>query len=212
MCGFCGGLGRVAAGGITSQFAGVYGMDVRPCGQCHGTGRASPANHHFLPYQRTATAIPDLSAVLPGGWLVEIHGLGRILAVIRFLLSAGDPIQRFDARCEYGGLPEWRARGEWTVCSPGNVLRLSGAQSSPVLLTAGYRWDVTLDELGRGLLRGESISDELTVWTRKLDLTAESELRDDRAAVGADPETDAGREPDPGVHRVDPAFRGSARR
>ena len=211
-CGFCGGLGRVAAGGITSQFAGVLGMDVRPCGRCRGSGLAEPADRQFLPHQRMATVRPDLSTVLPGEWLVEIHGLGRILAVIRFLLTAGDPTRLFDARCEYGGLPEWRARGEWTVLRPGNVLRLAGAQSSPVLLTAGYRWDVTLDALGNGSLRGESISDELTVWSRKLDLTVESELDDDRATTGADPGTDAGRKLDPELRRLDSAVRGPARR
>ena len=206
-CGFCGGLGRVAAGGSTSQFAGVFGMDVRPCGQCRGTGMTDPVAPTILPWQRGSTANPGLSTVLPGEWLVEIHGLGRILAVIRFLLTAGDPTQHFDARCEFGGLPEWRASGEWTVRRPGNILCFAGAQTSPVLLTAGYRWDVTLDALGYGVLRGESISDELTMWSRKLDLSAESELGDDRAATAVDPETDADRELDPGVLRASPAFR-----
>jgi len=180
-CEYCGGLGRVAAGGITSQFAGVFKMDTRPCGRCQGTGRDEPAEQRLVPQQRTAD--PTLSPILPGEWLVEIHGMGRILAVIRFLLTADDEIRQFEASCEYGGLPEWRARGAWTTRQPGNVVRFSGTQTSPFLVGVGYRWSVTLDALNHSLLRGESISDELTVWSRKLDLTTESESRLTRRSV-----------------------------
>lgn len=165
MCGLCGGLGRVAAGGITARFAGMFGAQVRECGLCHGTG-LSCATGRTLPRPRAATPVSDLRATLPGEWLVEIHGSGRILSVMRFLLTRDGAAGRFEARCDFGGPTSWSATGEWTSLEPGDSLWFTGRQSSPYLPAAEYQWGAALQLLGRDVLHGASISNEWTMWSR----------------------------------------------
>ncbi len=174
-CGLCGGFGRVAAGGIAGQLAEVFGAEIHECAPCHGTGRVSADKTGPVPRPRTPLPRADLSATLPGECLVEIHGFGRIRAVMRFLLVHDGTTQRFDARCDFGGVPGWVAKGEWTNPDPGNVIRFAGTQSSPYHLTTAYGWGATLNALRSGVLHGESIADEWTMWSRKLDVTTESE-------------------------------------
>lgn len=168
-CGWCGGLGRVGAGGITGRFADLYGPSadshVRDCGRCQGTGRLGETEPDPPPRQRTASPGLDLPGTLPGAWLVEVHGSGRILVVIRFQLTGTS--RRFEAQCEYGGPLGWEARGEWTTLDPGDAIRLSGTQSTPYLPATGYRWGVTLDRLGRSVLHGASLAGEWTMWSRQ---------------------------------------------
>lgn len=188
-CGLCAGAGLVTAGGIDGQLAGVFGprdgAGTRTCGRCGGTGQVEDAEPVAvsIPTRRTAgagrtashaadraavatLATPDLADVVPGHWLVEVHGYGRILAVMRFTLDRAQTVHRFDARCDYGGPPGWEARGTWTVLPPGQAIWLSGTQSSPYFPPSKYHWGATLDAITNDLLRGESISDEPTIWRR----------------------------------------------
>jgi hypothetical protein len=167
-CEWCGGLGRVGAGGITGRFADLFGPSggstVRDCGRCGGTRRIGEPEPDPLPRQRTASPGLDLPGTLPGAWLVEVHGSGRILVVIRFQLTG---TSRFEARCEYGGPLGWQARGEWTTLDPGDTIRLSGTQSTPYLPATGYRWGVALDRLSPSVLHGASLTGEWTMWSRQ---------------------------------------------
>jgi hypothetical protein len=181
-CELCGGLGQVAAGGMINRFAGVFGTTVQAgvheCGRCHGTGRAGDAGDP-VPRPRTAARDAGLGRTLAGDWRVEIHGSGRILAVMRFGLGHHPRARRFDARCDFGGLPGWQACGEWTTLDPGNVVWFSGTQSSLYVPSAEYRWGATLDERERGVLHGDSVSAEWTTWTlnaEHLSLTGESPI------------------------------------
>jgi hypothetical protein len=108
----------------------------------------------------------NLAEVLPGEWLVELHGYGRIVAVMRFTLDHTRADHWFDVRCDYGGPPGWEARGTWTALPPGNALWFSGTQSSPFTPPSKYHWGATLDAVSIDLLRGESISNEPTIWRR----------------------------------------------
>ncbi|HET9139926.1 hypothetical protein [Actinophytocola sp.] len=169
-CQFCGGLGRVAPGGITGQLAATFGADVHPCRQCRGTGRAGPEGPAVLPAPRPPLAGRVLA--LPGEWRVEIHGSGRILAVLGFVLTA----HRFEARSDYGGPLGWQAEGEWTRPAPGNVIRFTGTQSSPYLLTTDYRWGATLEPREHDLLHGQSVAGEWTTWSRTAAPASEAEV------------------------------------
>lgn len=172
-CEMCGGLGRVGPGGIFGQFGDLFappgGLSVRECGRCHGTGRAGEAEQASVPGQRPATPGAHLSVVSPGEWLVEIHGYGRIVAVMRFLLTGKQTAHRFDARCEFGGLPGWEAKGEWKTLGSGDVIRFSGTQFSPYVPLTGYYWGATLARLNGDVLHGESLSAEWTMWSRQAD-------------------------------------------
>lgn len=164
-CEFCGGIGRVAPGGITGQLAAMCGAEVHDCRQCQGTGRTGLADPAPLPAPRTTSPRGGLITILSGQWLVEIHGCGRILAVLGFVLTDTD--RRFEARSDYGGLLGWSAQGEWSCPALGNVLHFTGTQSSPYLLPTDYHWAATLDTRGRDVLDGRSISDEWTRWSRQ---------------------------------------------
>jgi hypothetical protein len=172
-CEMCGGLGRVGPGGITSRFGDLFaptgGLGVRDCAWCHGTGWIADADPKPVPGQRTASPGPPLSDVLPGEWLVEIHGSGRILAVMRFLLTGKQSSHRFDARCEYGGLLGWEAKGEWMTLGPGDIIRFSGTQSSRYIPATGYYWGATLARLNGHVLHGKSLCEEWTMWSRQTD-------------------------------------------
>jgi hypothetical protein len=172
-CEFCGGLGRVAPGGITSQLGAMFGSEVHPCGHCHGTGQSGAEIGAALSAPRTAPPGAGLIAMLPGEWLVEIHGAGRILAVLGFVLTQHGTARRFEARSDYGGLLDWRADGEWTCPPTGNAIGFTGTQSSPYLLTTDYRWGATLDGRGRDVLHGRSVANEWTRWSRTADLEPE---------------------------------------
>lgn len=143
-CDSCGGLGRVAAGGMTCH-AGAFwspaGVSVRECRQCHGTGEAGEIEAAFRPMPaprrnsdaaqriagsptaaRVATQTTrELARLLEGEWIVEVHGYLRLLAVLRFQLAARQESGRFDARCDFGGPPGWEATGTWTVIDPGKL-------------------------------------------------------------------------------------------
>lgn len=168
-CGFCGGLGRVAPGGITGQLAAMFGADVHECRQCRGTGRAAAEAAGSLPAQRVPDFRPGLIATLPGEWRMEVHGAGRILAVMGFVLTHHGTARRFEAHSDYGGLLGWQAQGEWACFAPGNVIRFTGTQSSPYLLTTDYRWGAALDARGPDVLHGRSVADEWTTWSRRAD-------------------------------------------
>lgn len=167
-CGVCNGLGRVAAGGIAAEF--VFNAGAHECGRCHGTGFAGPLGG-TVPVQRSGSGV--LVAELTGEWLVEMHGSGHLLAVIRFLLS---PDRDFTAHGEYGAPLDWQARGRWQALVSGNRVLFSGTQSSPYLLTTGYQWGAALETLGKDVLRGTSITRESTIWSRKAALPEESGL------------------------------------
>jgi hypothetical protein len=160
-CESCGGLGRVAAGGMNGQFAGVFDLNVRECAWCHGTGEVTDA----IPRPR-ASEEAGLTIALPGTWRVEIHGLGRILAVMRFVLDPNPAARRFEARCDFGGLLGWQARGEWIAGDAGNLVWFSGTQSSLYVPSAEYAWGATLTERESDILHGESVCAEWTQWTR----------------------------------------------
>ena len=184
------------SGELTGVFGPSIGQGVRECGRCHGSGevnddgggryvpppsvpssRQEPARYQATPAagppttltaERTAARqeVTDLSNALPGTWMVEFCGFGRVLAVMRLSLTRKWGHRRFEARPDYGGLPGWRAKGDWIVLPPGNEVRLSGTQSCPGWPIGQYRWGATLAAAGEDVLQGSSMVGESLTWRR----------------------------------------------